>query len=604
MAEAEDFKAELMDYVNSCKKLEMENVLLKDENVLLKDKVDEGEKMLKNLQESREQQIYDFALEQLSLAKTSWRQQAIDYGEQQKMAGVNMGSTFSKSNLFSESLKNSVLNTKLMHATSTYKALVTSITQNAIFLQDFDIVDKHVSIYNATSLSINLKGCKLLITNLARQTDLAFEYFFDNDLTLHPGQSVSLWWGGANAGRDCAALGSLSVYMPLTYLVDDTLVTVCGDNISDIASLINISMQSISSITTNQLFSTDIQPDAPATSSSECSKDDSLLKQCIRMSSLTDMVVNTMAVMRNRLDRHLGCLTVCVKDAAVTIDHTALVVTNIGSEDMNLSSFTIKYINTLPPPRTGLLSLGDVADGFTAAAGQTSAIKEVVLNIKLSAGQTVILTTSAAIDAASNGHILSTDNEVIAIKTNADATGDEPSPESPTDAVDQNTTFAEKSTTTVVPTVTLPLLDAVVNAKSDENFSSFYVGIMDSQDRLMCTCFVHPVRAVVADANAADIVLEAPALKMSSTAGSESPVVGVESDCVVSGLGDAHCQPRDASYASFTPPPCPDKKRKRVEVELSAKSSGEGEDSAAMTHSDANTDTVPKSAAGSQCVIQ
>ena len=209
MATIEDLKADLESYVRSVADIEFENSELKKRVAFL-----ENDREL-------EGKIW---LEKLTAGKETWREQALQHGRNQKQRTIVecekvmqafqsdlrtqqfTYQTKDSSLLLSSLLRAESSNETAEHQRRVYEAMAfTGATGATVTLQDYDIEDNHISLYNRTDLEVSLIGCCLKFSSSGAK------YKFPDDTLIRPNSTLSLWYGSDahSSIRHATAAGSL-----------------------------------------------------------------------------------------------------------------------------------------------------------------------------------------------------------------------------------------------------------------------------------------------------------------------------------------------------------------------------------------------------------
>jgi hypothetical protein len=184
---------ELEEYVQSVATLEYENSELKSR--------------LAELEAERERDI-DAWTEKMKSAKVMWREQALTFGNKQREKAIkeceivmlrfqselrtqrfatdegsraSIISALIRSRYNEDNLKRSVA----MHDMTANTGMATS----QVGVQDFDIDDRHIGIYNRTDHRVNLTGCSI------RFREAGLLYRIPDDTVVQPHSIVSIWYG-------------------------------------------------------------------------------------------------------------------------------------------------------------------------------------------------------------------------------------------------------------------------------------------------------------------------------------------------------------------------------------------------------------------------
>ena len=209
MATVDDLKADLESYVKSVALVESENFELKKTVAFLEhDREHEGKMWL----------------EKLNAAKESWREQALQHGRNQKQRTILecekvmqafqselraqqfTYQTKDSSLLLSCLLRAEISNEVAEHQRRVYEAMAfTGASMTTVTLQDFDIEDNHVLLFNRTDLEVNLIGCCL------RFSCSGARYRFPDDTIIMPNSTLSVWYGkdAHSSVRNARNAGSL-----------------------------------------------------------------------------------------------------------------------------------------------------------------------------------------------------------------------------------------------------------------------------------------------------------------------------------------------------------------------------------------------------------
>ena len=205
----EDLKADLESYVTSVADIEFENAELKRKILFLESDRDIEGKLW---------------LEKLTAAKESWREQALQHGRNQKLRTLQecekamqaFQSELRTQQFTHQSKDNSLLLSCLLRAESSAEAAehdkrvseamaFTGATKATVTLQDFDIEDNHISLFNRTDLEVSLIGCCLKFKNSGAR------FKFPDDTLMMPNSTLSLWYGkeAHSSIRQAKTAGSL-----------------------------------------------------------------------------------------------------------------------------------------------------------------------------------------------------------------------------------------------------------------------------------------------------------------------------------------------------------------------------------------------------------
>lgn len=175
---------ELQNYIQLSNDIEKANI---DLTIRIKE-------LEKQLNESKNE-----TKELLNKAKTSFRAQAIAYGKKQKELAKRevLDDKISKDNNDNKDkiYYNTINKLYMQLQQSKHQTLVQYCVANypnshfQLILQDFDLVDSHISIKNKTNISMSLKGYSLRFRNLN------LFYRFPDDISIKGNHKISLWWG-------------------------------------------------------------------------------------------------------------------------------------------------------------------------------------------------------------------------------------------------------------------------------------------------------------------------------------------------------------------------------------------------------------------------
>jgi hypothetical protein len=193
MATIEDLKADLESYVTSVADIESENLELK--------------RRVAYLESDREHEA-KLWMEKLREGKDSWREQALQYGRNQKKRTIleceKVMQAFQsemRTQQFSNQTKDSSLllssllraensNEVADHQRRVFEAMAfTGATKATVTLQDYDIEDNHISLFNRTDLEVSLIGCSLKFKPSGAR------YKFPDDTLIMPSSTLSIWFG-------------------------------------------------------------------------------------------------------------------------------------------------------------------------------------------------------------------------------------------------------------------------------------------------------------------------------------------------------------------------------------------------------------------------
>ena len=209
MATVEDLKADLESYVTSVADIETENSELK--------------RRVQFLENDRENEAKIW-MEKLKEGKESWREQALQHGRNQKQRTIlecekvmqAFQSEMRTQQFTNQSKDNSLLLSSLLRAENSfeiaehqrrvYEAMAfTGATKATVTLQDYDIEDNHISLFNRTHLEVSLIGCLLKFKISGAR------YKFPDDTIIMPNSTLSLWFGkdAHSTIRHAKAAGSL-----------------------------------------------------------------------------------------------------------------------------------------------------------------------------------------------------------------------------------------------------------------------------------------------------------------------------------------------------------------------------------------------------------
>lgn len=209
MATIEDLKADLESYVKSVTVVELENARLKEKVAFLEHDREYESKMW---------------FEKLNVAKESWRDQALQHGRNQKQRTIlecekvmqAFQSELRAQQSTYQTRDSSLLLSCLLRAESSievaeherrvYEAMAfTQALMTTVTLQDYDIEDNHVLLFNRTDSEIGLIGCCL------RFSCSGARYRFPDDTMMMPHSTLSLWYGNDahNSIRNARNAGSL-----------------------------------------------------------------------------------------------------------------------------------------------------------------------------------------------------------------------------------------------------------------------------------------------------------------------------------------------------------------------------------------------------------
>lgn len=268
MATIAEIKRELQAYITQAMEIENNNRSLKEKVAFLENQLQETENKL-----DCERKLN---LTKLNLAKTRWRQQALEYGLQQRESciaecdeAVNDFKTLfldDKSNrtysLVSTLIRSKFNEFQYKSSNQIYQALAYSVIRPTILvINDFDTTVKHISIKNLSDHPISVFNYSVKFEKCG------LEYKFSIDYNIAPSSSISLWWGKRNSFRACVNIGS--------FFWDDfeENVEINDDEIADLNDKMHRKLISIHS---NQYFN---RPDGQifSTSSVQSKKRDSAM---------------------------------------------------------------------------------------------------------------------------------------------------------------------------------------------------------------------------------------------------------------------------------------------------------------------------------------
>lgn len=181
----DEFRDELRKYVDQTEKLN-------DEVFELKQRLVEQEhRHAEEVESVREQYVSE-----LETAKDNWREQALKYGQQQRI----MGREESNLSSFTHCNKTIEYGMKVNSSAASNDAIVcNALIASARFtvaLIDFDVSDHHISIVNTTNIDINLNGCYIVLDKSGDRFDI------EEDIVLRPQTKCSIWWVNHNSNSE------------------------------------------------------------------------------------------------------------------------------------------------------------------------------------------------------------------------------------------------------------------------------------------------------------------------------------------------------------------------------------------------------------------
>ena len=188
----EEFRDELKKYVDESQDLQSENSQLSGEVFNLKQRLVEQEHRHSEMLE----QVRSQYVTEMEHAKDSWREQAVKYGQQQRIVGreESVSSSYSDCNKTIE-YGMRVNSSAAGNDAVICNALIAS-ARFTVALIDFDVSDHHISIVNTTDININLNGCYIVLEKSGDRFDVC------EDIVLEPKTKCSVWWASHNADSE------------------------------------------------------------------------------------------------------------------------------------------------------------------------------------------------------------------------------------------------------------------------------------------------------------------------------------------------------------------------------------------------------------------
>jgi hypothetical protein len=184
----EEFRDELKKHADQSLELQAENSKLNDEVSNLKQRLVEQEHRHSKLMEDVRAQYVSEMVD----AKESWREQAVKYGQHQRMIGREESVSRSYTNCNKTIEYGMKVNSAAAsNATIICNALIAS-ARFTVALIDFDVVDHHIAIVNTTNININLNGCYIVLEKCGDRFEIT------EDLVLEPRTKCSVWWASHN----------------------------------------------------------------------------------------------------------------------------------------------------------------------------------------------------------------------------------------------------------------------------------------------------------------------------------------------------------------------------------------------------------------------
>jgi len=158
----------------------------------------------------------------LAKAKELWREQALSWGEKQRLKGRTEGQAqLLNKDAEIQNLKDQLA--VLQHTVTIERAASLAQGGNRLRLFDFDVKDQHISVFNTSLQDVSLKGYSLSIRSICAQFD------FPDNIVLPPRSSCSVWWGKSRVGLHHPE--GRSLHWPLEGLVaDDCLLDLIADS--------------------------------------------------------------------------------------------------------------------------------------------------------------------------------------------------------------------------------------------------------------------------------------------------------------------------------------------------------------------------------------